>query len=265
MSNNSIITILKFLILGALIGVLVLHPLTMALYWFEFNPPEAAGVSLLDFIFKKMGAAFYGKMLFMTLAFSTIGAFLGLFFWFYHRSLSARERLIFSLSGELDRDIYSLIKNGETETLEFKSSARWDFRQNKTNKALELVIVKAISGFMNHKGGTLLIGVDDEGQSLGLEKDYNSLRKKNSDGYEQFIIGLISSYMATDLCQNISVIFQMVNSNEICRIIISPSQRPAFCQNGNDTHFFLRTGGGTRELNVKEATEYIATKWPKHS
>jgi len=263
MSVNSIKTILKFIFLGAFIGVFILHPLTMVLYWFEFNPSEATGISLLDFILKRMSAAFFGEMLFMTFMFSAIGILLGLFFWLFYKSLSTKEQLINSLSSELDRDIHSLIKNGETETLEFKSSARWDFRQNKTNKALELVIIKTISGFMNHKGGTLLIGIDDEGNALGLEKDYNSLKKKNSDGYEQFIVGLISSYIATDLCQNISVIFQIVDSSEICRVIVSPSQRPAFCQNGNNTHFFLRTGGGTRELNVKEATEYIANKWPK--
>ena len=169
--------------------------------------------------------------------------------------------MIYSLSRELDRDIYSLIEKGESERLEFKSSTRWDYRQGKINKALELVIVKTIAGFMNCDGGTLLIGLDDEGKALGLEQDYNTLKKKNHDGYEQLIIGLISSYIATDQCHNISVVFHHIEDQEICRVIIFPSQRPVFCLYGKSAQFFLRTGGGTRELNVKEATEYIADHW----
>lgn len=263
MYSISIKPVLKFTFLGALIGVFILHPFTMVIYWLEFNPPEALDFSLLKFVLTKMAAAFFGEMIFMTCIFSGIGVCLGLVFWVYHKKLSIKEKTINFLSSELERDIASLIKNGEAETLEFKSSVRWDFRQHKVNKALELVIVKTIAGFMNNKGGTLLIGLDDEGVPLGLEQDYNTLKKKNRDGYEQFIIGLISSHLATDLCLNISVMFQDFEFKEICRVIILPSQCPVYCQNGNKIQFFLRTGGGTRELNVKEATEYIAHHWPK--
>jgi len=262
MYSISMKPLLKFAFLGALIAVLILHPLTMVIYWLEFSPPEAANSSLLKFVLIKMVAAFFGEMLYMTFIFSGIGVCLGLVFWVYHKKLSIQEKKITFLSSELERDIPSLIKNGEDEALEFKSSARWDFRQHKFNKALELVIVKTIAGFMNNKGGTLLIGLDDEGKPHGLEQDYNTLKKKNRDGYEQFIIGLISSHLATDLCLNINVIFQNFESKEICRVIISPSLRPVYCQDGNKTQFFLRTGGGTRELNVKEATEYIVHHWP---
>ncbi|GJQ57282.1 MAG: ATP-binding protein [Candidatus Scalindua sp. AMX11] len=263
MYSISIKPLLKFTLLGALIGVFILHPFTMIIYWLEFNPPEALNFSLLKFVLIKMASSFSGEMLFMTFIFSGIGVCLGLLFWVYHKKLSIKEKTINFLSSELERDIPSLIKTGEAETLEFKSSARWDFRQHKVNKALGLVIVKTIAGFMNNKGGTLLIGLDNEGIPLGLEHDYNTLKRKNRDGYEQFIIGLISSHLATDLCLNISVIFQNLESNEICRVIISPSLRPVYCQDGNKIQFFLRTGGGTRELNVKEATEYIAHHWPK--
>lgn len=250
-----------FVFIGALIGVFVLHPLTMVIYWLEYNPADAIGTSVFEFVLIKMTAAFFGKMVHMSFLFAGIGIALGLLFWLFHRSLSHKERLISSLAGELERDISLLIKNGETETLEFKSSARWDFRQQKINKALELVIVKTIAGFMNYKGGTLLIGVDDDGNAIGLEQDYKTLKKKNSDGYEQLIVALVSTHLGTDLCQNINVVFQKVEDKDVCRVIVSPSQRPAFENDGNKTWFFLRTGGATRELNIKEATEYISGHW----
>ncbi|NOY68060.1 MAG: ATP-binding protein [Deltaproteobacteria bacterium] len=261
-NTNNIKPLFKFIFLGALIGVFALHPLTMIIYWIEFHPPEALNISLFEFILEKMSAAFSPEMLLMTFMFSIIGVCLSLVFWAYHKKLSIKEKIIDFLSSELEKDIPSLIKRGETETLEFKSSVRWDFRQHKVNKALESVIVKTIAGFMNNKGGTLLIGLDDEGRPVGLEQDYNTLKKKNRDGYEQFIIGLIASRLAADLCLNITVMFQNFESKEICRVIVSPSQRPVYCQEGNKTQLFLRTGGGTRDLNIKEATEYIAHHWP---
>ncbi|MRR11882.1 DUF262 domain-containing protein, partial [bacterium] len=39
-------------------------------------------------------------------------------------------------------DVEALIGNGESDSVEFKSSARWDFRESRANKVLEAVIAK---------------------------------------------------------------------------------------------------------------------------
>ena len=68
-----------------------------------------------------------------------------------------------------------LIAEGESDELEFKSSLRWDYKQEAVNKRLEDVVVKSIAAFGNGQGGTLLIGVNDVGTPLGLEHDYTTL------------------------------------------------------------------------------------------
>jgi predicted HTH transcriptional regulator len=40
------------------------------------------------------------------------------------------------------------------------------------DQAIEREIVKAVSGFMNAHGGTLLIGVNDSHEAVGLDNDY---------------------------------------------------------------------------------------------
>jgi predicted HTH transcriptional regulator len=40
---------------------------------------------------------------------------------------------------------------------------------------VEAVIAKTVCGFLNGRGGTLLIGVDDEGEALGLAADLELL------------------------------------------------------------------------------------------
>ncbi|KKL69002.1 hypothetical protein LCGC14_2119350, partial [marine sediment metagenome] len=90
------------------------------------------------------------------------------------------------------------LTSGESTILEFKSSARWDYYQEKVNKDLEFVIIKTIAGFMNTEGGTLLIGVTDDGEIIGVENDLKTLKKKDRDGYELLLNDLISSYIGVE-------------------------------------------------------------------
>jgi hypothetical protein len=45
-------------------------------------------------------------------------------------------------------DIDSLLEHGESEAVEFKASARWDYDQNQMNKTLEVVIEKSVAKFV---------------------------------------------------------------------------------------------------------------------
>ena len=57
------------------------------------------------------------------------------------------------------RTVEELIDNDEDYAVEFKSTARWDLREDQPSKAMEDAIVKTVAGFLNTDGGTLLIGV----------------------------------------------------------------------------------------------------------
>lgn len=39
------------------------------------------------------------------------------------------------------------------------------------------------AGFLNTDGGTLLIGVDNSGNALGLDHDYQRVKPPNADGF----------------------------------------------------------------------------------
>lgn len=64
---------------------------------------------------------------------------------------------------EMDRTMRDLLRAGESQTIEFKPSARYNIRAARHDKKLERVIVKTACGFLNSESGTLLIGVDDDG------------------------------------------------------------------------------------------------------
>src|SRR4051812_11050522 len=80
-------------------------------------------------------------------------------------------------------ELVELIAHGESARLEFKSTLRYDLREHKTNKSLEKVVAKTLAGYLNADGGTLLIGVADDGSIVGLAHDINTLSTKNLDGF----------------------------------------------------------------------------------
>jgi len=63
------------------------------------------------------------------------------------------------------------IQHGETATLEFKASLRWNIRAKKNDKEMENGVLKTIAAFCNTAGGELLIGVADDKSILGVEHD----------------------------------------------------------------------------------------------
>lgn len=159
-------------------------------------------------------------------------------------------------------DLPALLANGEGGNIEFKASARWDVREGKPNKALEGIVAKTVAGFLNGRGGTLLIGVDDTRQVVGLEQDYATLSKRpNKDGYEQFLINLLSTSLGRDLTSEISIQFPQTEGKEVCAVKVGSGHRPVYVQDGQQTRFYLRTGNATQELNTKEANEYIRHRW----
>lgn len=167
--------------------------------------------------------------------------------------------------GKLTLDISEVIAAGEREHVEFKSSARWDYREGRANKALELVIAKSLAGFLNSNGGTLLIGVDDAGIILGLEQDFKTLGKRpDRDGYQQMLVNLVSSSMGKEACSYLSISFHPIDGKEVCMVAVEQSPKPIYVSDSGATRFYIRTGNTTQELSTKDTVEYIRNRWPSN-
>jgi len=180
----------------------------------------------------------------------------------FHGRVLERNRRIERLTSELQHDLAALIAAGEGDALEFKSSFRWDIQEQRTNRALETVVLKSLAGFLNGSGGTLLIGVADNGQVLGLEADYKTLKRQDRDGFDQALMTAIATQLGGDLAPSLQLVFHSFKGQEVCRVIVSPAPRPVFLEQGGNPKLYLRAGAATRELNVKEAIGYQATRWP---
>ncbi len=190
-----------------------------------------------------------------------------LFFTLYllFRSLRKKPQSLsdFTKSQTNDQHASELIKLGETSQLEFKSSFRYDYKQQVVNKDLESVIAKSIAAFSNASGGVLLIGVDDEGQILGLENDINTLKRKDIDFFENTLRTFLNkTFSVSFVTQNLKMKFPVVNEKAICRIDIIIGNEPVFVEiNKKGTkseRFYLRSGNTSQEIiSLREINDYI--------
>ncbi len=248
-------------IIGGLIGIFVLAP---SYDYISSQDQSADPLSSIEYVLLQVKETLMGRVVHnnLVLFYAEIGAILGLLSLSLYRVLHQRLLRIEQLKLELEKDLPLIIRQGEGPLLEFKSSLRWDMVESRINRALEVVVLKTLAGFLNsHQGGTLLIGVGDDGEVLGLEKDYQTLKRPDQDGFEQTIMTAISTNLGADLCHFVHVLFHVIDDKEVCRLIISPCTRPVFLNQGGTPKFFVRTGGGTRDLNIQEALGYISGRW----
>ncbi len=66
-------------------------------------------------------------------------------------------------------ELLGLIARGESVKQEFKSTLRRNLRTRENDSRIEDSVLKTIAAFCNTEGGVLLIGVQDNGNILGIE------------------------------------------------------------------------------------------------
>ncbi len=166
-----------------------------------------------------------------------------------------------------DKHARELVKLGENDHLEFKSSFRWDYQLSVVNKELEGVIAKSIAAFSNARGGTLLIGVDDDGNVLGLEKDISTLKRKDLDFFENTLRTFLNkSFTVSFVTQNLEIKFPVIDKKAICRINVTASQDPIFIEIAKNSkkseRFYLRSGNTSQEItSLSEINNYVKDRF----
>jgi len=158
-------------------------------------------------------------------------------------------------------DTKTLIETRESERIEFKSTFQFDLKKKQLNKSLRIHVIKTISAFMNSKGGTLLIGIDDNGNTLGLKDDYSTLgKKRNKDEFELTLCQEISNRIGDEYFNYISINFPIIENKQICRIDVEMSKNPAFVKEDKNKIFYIRRGNATIQLTTDKAFEYLRNK-----
>ncbi|ACV81596.1 putative transcriptional regulator [Nakamurella multipartita DSM 44233] len=165
--------------------------------------------------------------------------------------------------------VQELIRRGESDRLEFKSSARWNLHTKARDERIELVIAKAVSGFLNSDGGTLLIGVNDAGDVIGLANDFTVVKSPDADRFELWLRDYLATALGQTAAGQVVIDFTPVTvdgaDTYVCRVTCPASPRPVFLRPGKGgavSELWVRIGNSTRQLKVDEAVDYVMHRWP---
>jgi len=159
--------------------------------------------------------------------------------------------------------------------LEYKSTFRTRADSGELFKPLQTASLKTVAAFLNSpEGGTLLIGVADDGSVFGLERDYATLRKPGKDDRDLFGLHLnqaLINAVGMAAAANISQQILEVGGKDLCRVHVKPSSFPVDAEvvevdkNGQHvkkTLFYGRFGNGTRAISDPvERERYKVQVW----
>ena len=154
---------------------------------------------------------------------------------------------------------------------EFKSSIVYPAGDTIANIDKQLgIICRTIAGFMNASGGTLYIGVSDNGYICGIEGEYSHLNdgeedytyKENDDQYMLKITNRILSLLGMTAGTLINMKIEEEDGKKYCVIDIKRASRPIWF-NGNK--LFVRIVTTNRLLKNDEITQFVLDRVSKNS
>ncbi len=185
--------------------------------------------------------------------------------------LFIKKRFFYKSNSMLIPSVKEILNDDENRFLEFKSSARWDYRQEKTNPELEKMILKTLAAFGNTDGGILLIGVDDDKNILGLENDFKTLKKSTADYYEIHLRNLFHNAMGVKYVSNyVRMQFENCQNHKmICKIKVLATNEPIYLKFKNknglvEEKLFVRSGNSSQEIkSMSDINDYINTRFKK--
>lgn len=152
------------------------------------------------------------------------------------------------------KDISQRIKEGENFTTEFKSTLRWNIKAQRNDRAITHSCLKTITAFLNTKGGTLFIGIDDSGKGVGIEQD----KYKNYDQFENALYNHIRDSIDQEAATMVHSKIYRYQDVAICVVQCKSSSRPIFLRfNKGEEEFFVRTGPSSTKLTPSQLSNYI--------
>ncbi len=158
-----------------------------------------------------------------------------------------------------ETDIEGLIGGGESGEVEFKSSLRMNLHTGQADRRIELSVLKTLAGFLNTGGGTLIIGVSDNGVPEGIEVD----GFPNEDKMSLHLTNIATSMMepGAQSMTAMQIHFEDYEDRRILVVRCTKSSEAVFVKEDKTKRFYVRTGPSTRELSGTEMQMYIKRRF----
>jgi predicted HTH transcriptional regulator len=149
--------------------------------------------------------------------------------------------------------IAEILREGESSTVEFKSSLRINLHTKNPDTKIEHAVLKTIAAFLNSDGGTLVVGADDRGTPLGLDAD----GFQSQDKMQQHLANLIRDRLGVHHNLYIDSRVAEYEGKRLLVVAAKPGKSPAYVKDGKAEYFYIRSGTTTAELPASKIHDYV--------
>jgi len=158
-----------------------------------------------------------------------------------------------------EKKLLNLIAQGESSTLEFKATMRYNLH-NRVNKDPVIThnCIKTIAAFLNSRfGGSLLIGVRDNGEIKGIEIDGFD----DSDKAMLHLVNIINRDIGPTFSPHCNMRVVEVEGKPVIWVKVSAALNEAWTKKDDENIFYVRQGPRTGKLTLEEAEQYISSNF----
>lgn len=150
-------------------------------------------------------------------------------------------------------EVVGLIKKGENEQIEFKSTLRINLHTGEPDKRIEHSVLKTIAAFLNTEGGSLLIGVADTGNICGIERDHF----QSNDKFNLHFTNLIKEYVGNENLPYLHFELIQIEDKNVMKVDCLRAKKPVFLKFHKEEEFYMRVGAATVEVSGSKLVNYI--------
>ena len=154
-------------------------------------------------------------------------------------------------------DLTEIIADGEADSVEFKSTLRVNLHTGERDDRMQQTVIKTIAGFLNTHGGTLIIGVADDGNPVGIDAD----RFASEDKMSQHLANLVNSRIGAKAWASLHANFEDYSGVRVLTVRCEASQSPAYAKEGDSQAFYVRAGTSTVALPLDQIADYIKERF----
>lgn len=153
----------------------------------------------------------------------------------------------------VDDSLEARVSRGEGTMTEFKATLRVNLHTGQIDSKMEHAVLKTLVAFLNSGGGTLFVGVNDEGEAIGLEQDKFS----NEDKMALHLDNLIKDRIGPAAFSCIKPSFGDIGGKRVFVVECAKSSKPVFLKSTSGEEFFIRAGASSPALPASHTHEYI--------
>ncbi len=165
----------------------------------------------------------------------------------------------------VDPELMDLVAGGESQEVEFKAHAvlppgsggkRGDGPRDVGT------VVRAVAAMLNSAtGGTLLVGVEDDGAICGIEGEYAlaDRGKSNWDGWRLRLANVLCARLSPrNAFLRCAIERRPSGEHDVCLVRVAPSDEPVYV----DKRLYVRVSAQTVEMVGPDLVDFVARRFP---